>query len=112
VRIGRDHVGDAIFTAQYYGASPMESVRDFQSRYQQAFADEPDDLAAQAYDAANLVMLQLARGRSTRTDVRDGLLDVRGYPGVSGVLSMGPDGNAHKRPFLLGVVDGRIQQIN
>jgi len=65
-----------------------------------------------AYDAANLVMLQLARGRSTRTDVRDGLLDVRGYPGVSGVLSMGPDGNAHKRPFLLGVVDGRIQQIN
>jgi len=112
VRIGRDHVAGAIFTAQYYGESPLPYVRDFDRRYHEAFAEEPDDLGAQAFDAANLVIVQLARGRATRDAVRDGLLATRGYPGVSGVLSMGVDGNAHKRPFLLGVVDGKIRQIN
>jgi hypothetical protein len=44
--------------------------------------------------------------------LRAGLLRLDAYPGVTGVLSMGADGNAHKRPFLLGVVNGRIEQIN
>jgi hypothetical protein len=39
------------------------------------------------------------------------MLSIRGYPGVTGILSMRPDGNAHKRPFLLEVEGGRIVQI-
>jgi len=112
VKIGRDHVADAVFTAQYYAESPLPFVRDFDRRFEASFAAKPDDLAAQAYDAANLAIVQLAKGRATREELRVGLLGVRGYPGVTGVLSMGPDGNAHKRPFLLGVVDGQIRQIN
>jgi len=112
VKIGRHHVAGALFTAQYYADSPLEFVRDFTVRYEATFAAEPDALVAQAFDAANLAIVQLARGRESREELRNGILEVRAYPGVSGVIRMSADGNAHKRPFLLGVVHGRITQIN
>jgi hypothetical protein len=67
--------------------------------------------AAQSYDAANLVLVQLAHRRSSRDAVRDGILATHGYPGVAGVLSMGPDGNARKLPFLLEVKGGEVVQV-
>lgn len=111
VRIGREHVEGALFTAHFYAESALPFVRDFDGRYESAYAEMPDVLSAQAFDATNLVLVQLAQGAQTREEVRDGLLDVRGYPGVTGVLSMRSDGNAHKRPFLLAVDHGHIVQV-
>ena len=74
-------------------------------------SQSPEDLAAQAYDAANLVLVQLARDRSSREGVRDGLLSTQAYPGVTGVLTMRSDGNASKRPFLLAIERGRIVPV-
>ncbi|MCH2187417.1 hypothetical protein MK280_16305, partial [Myxococcota bacterium] len=48
-----------------------------------------------------LVLTQLVSGRTSRAQMRDGLLLIYGYPGASGVTTIGPDGNAHQRPFLL-----------
>jgi len=112
VSIGRHHVRGAIFTAQYYAESPLPYVRDFTDRYLATFAAEADVLAAQAFDAANLVIVQLARGRDGREEVRDGVLTVQAYPGVSGVITMSADGNAIKRPFLLTVERDHLAQID
>jgi ABC-type branched-subunit amino acid transport system substrate-binding protein len=112
VKIARNHVGGARFTAQYYADSSLPFVRDFTERYVATFGAEPDPLVAQAYDAANLAIVQLARDVATREELRDGILELRAYPGVSGVIRMSADGNAHKRPFLLGVEKGRLSQIN
>jgi hypothetical protein len=40
--------------------------------------------------------------------VLDGVAGVHGYPGASGVTSFLHDGNARKRPFLLGVKGRRL----
>jgi hypothetical protein len=56
--------------------------------------------------------VQLAAGRNARDDVRDGVLRTQGYPGVSGVTSFLPDGNARKRPFLLGVKRGQFISLD
>jgi ABC-type branched-subunit amino acid transport system substrate-binding protein len=112
VRIGQEHVRGSIFVAHFFAESPLPVVRDFTTRFRAGFEASPDVFAAQAYDAANLALLQLARGRDSREEMREGLLGVRAHPGVSGVLSMGADGNAHKRPFLLGVERGRIVELD
>ena len=75
------------------------------------YGTEPQLFAAQGYDAAMLVLEQLARGRRGREPLRRGLLGVRDFPGVTGVLSMRADGNARKRPFLLGVERGHLVQL-
>jgi len=112
VRIAQHHVEGALFTSQYYADSPVPFVKDFGERFRATFDEEPAALAAQAYDAANLAIVQLARGRVSREELREGVLAIRAYPGVSGVLRMSADGNAHKRPFLLGVEHGHVTQID
>jgi branched-chain amino acid transport system substrate-binding protein len=112
VTIARDHVADAVFTAHYYADSPMPFVQVFRQRFVGSYGGEPDAVAAQAYDAAGLAILQLAEGRVSREALREGVLEIRAYPGVTGLLAMNPDGNARKRPFLLSVVRGKIKQIN
>jgi ABC-type branched-subunit amino acid transport system substrate-binding protein len=112
VEIGRDHVKGALFTSHYYADSKVPFVQDFTQRFQATFASEPDALTAQAYDAANLAIVQLARGRDSREGIREGVLEFKAYPGVSGVMRMTPDGNAQKRPFLLEIERGRMQQVN
>jgi ABC-type branched-subunit amino acid transport system substrate-binding protein len=111
VKIGREHVEGARFTAQFLPASGHPIVQDFTRRFDRAYAAPPDVFAAQAFDAANLVLMQLARGRDDRDEVRDGILSITGYPGVTGVLTMRKDGNAKKRPFLLAVERGRIRSV-
>jgi branched-chain amino acid transport system substrate-binding protein len=80
--------------------------------FQKTFGEEPDSYAAQAFDAGNLILVQLAAGREDRDDVRDGLLQTRAYPGATGVLTMRSDGNARRRPFLLGVKGRRFVPLD
>ncbi len=112
VEIGRHHVEGARFTANFYTGSPIAYVHEFAERYQATFGIPAGDFAAQAYDAANLVLVPLAHGRQSRVSLHDAVLSTTGFPGTSGILSMDADGNARKRPFLLGVERGRIVQLD
>ncbi|HEY5659053.1 MAG TPA: ABC transporter substrate-binding protein, partial [Myxococcota bacterium] len=112
VRLGREHVNGALFTANFYPESHVPYVREFTARFEETFGRPPGMFAAQAYDATDLVLAQLARGRQRRESVRKGILGVDAFPGVSGVIAMGADGNAHKRPYLLGVTRGRVLQYD
>lgn len=112
VSIARHHVEGARFTANFYPDSPQPIVRDFADRFRVTFGQPAEDFAAQAYDAANLVLAGLASGHASRPALRAALLSTSGVAGASGVLSMSPDGNARKRPFLLGVRRGEIVQID
>jgi hypothetical protein len=112
LQLARRHVAGARFSSLFFPESPLPNAQQFAHRYQEVFSSEPDAFGAQGYDAAQLVLVQLARGSRSRTSVRDGVLAVRGFPGASGVLSMRQDGSARKRPFLLGVENDQLVQVN
>jgi ABC-type branched-subunit amino acid transport system substrate-binding protein len=111
VSIARRHVEGAVFAGHFFPNSPLPFVQRFVERFRSAYEMTPDALAAQGFDAANLVLVQLAQQPRSREALRDGVLSTRAYPGVTGPLSILSDGNAHKRPFLLGVERGRIVQV-
>jgi branched-chain amino acid transport system substrate-binding protein len=103
VAIARNHVRGAVISTPFNADSPFEIVQTFVQSYRDNFGGEPNRFSSVAFDAANLVLMQIATGNDSRAQLREAMLAVRGYPGVSGVLSIGPDGNASKRPFMLGV---------
>ncbi len=111
VRLAREHVQRAVFPVHYFPGSPTSFVKQFTRDYQQAFESAPSDFSAQAFDAANLALLQLAQGAASRDAVREGLRGLRAHPGASGVISIGDDGNARKRPFLVSVEGRELVQI-
>jgi hypothetical protein len=112
LRIGGRHLDGAIFTGDFHAQSDFSFVTEFVQRFQRSFGVEPTFLGAQAFDATRLVMLQLARGLGSRRQVVEGLLATRAYPGVSGITNIRLDGNAAKRPYLLGVHRGRLISID
>ena len=71
-------------------------------------ADEVRRLADRSGTSGEEIRMVIQAGAE---DVRDGMLAIRSYPGVTGILTMRPDGNAHKRPYLLEVERGRFVQI-
>jgi len=111
IRLGGQHVRNAIFAESFAEEDPHPLVQHFVSRYRDTFDHTPSQFSAQAFDAANLIFAQFAKGVTSRRELIHGLLEVRDYPGVSGVTRMLPDGNAWKRPFLLEVRWGRIESI-
>lgn len=106
------HVDGAVVSAPFHAGSDVEVVREFVEGHRRTFSLEPDAFAAQGYDAANLVLLQLSSRHRDRESVREGMLSVRAYPGASGSLSMLPDGNARRRPFLLEVSGQRFVPLD
>jgi ABC-type branched-subunit amino acid transport system substrate-binding protein/tetratricopeptide (TPR) repeat protein len=111
LRTGGTRLEGAFFTSSFDAGNPAPLVQEFSRRYGDAFGEDPTVFAAQGFDAANLVALQLARGAGDRESVRRGLLDVPVYPGVSGATAFEPDGNARKRPFVLGVQSGQLMSL-
>ena len=108
LRVARQHVSGSVISTSFYPESDLPFVSEFVEEFRATFGEEPDAYAAQAFDAANLVLMQLAQGREDRAAIRHGLLGVRAYPGATGVLTMRSDGNARRRPFLLGVKGQRF----
>lgn len=112
LRVARQHVSGSVISTPFYAESDVPIVAEFVEGYRKTFDAIPSAYAAQAFDATNLILVQLASGRSDRSGVREGLLDTRAYPGATGVLTMRPNGNARRRPFLLGVSGRRFRPLD
>lgn len=110
--IGEHYVEGAIFVDGFFAGSPSPEVKAFVENFRLTFGTEPDILAAQAYDAAGLILKVLKEGASSREQLREGLLTIQGYPGASGTTTITETGEAQKNLFLLMVRRGKIEQIN
>jgi ABC-type branched-subunit amino acid transport system substrate-binding protein/predicted negative regulator of RcsB-dependent stress response len=112
VRIGQKHVEGAVFTAGLAGVGGHPYHDEFAQRFSATFQRPPDTFAAQAYDAATLVMQQWIRGSESREDVQEALLGLEDQAGASGVFSIDDNGNAVRRPHLLSIDKGTITSLD
>ena len=106
-RAGR-HAEGAVFVDGIFPESDDPAIKAFVDAYRSAYQEEPDILSAQAYDAAAMVLSLIRQGRDTAAAVRDGLLDISDFPGVSGATTFAGTGEARKKLFLVKIADGRF----
>ncbi len=111
VREGGKYVEQAIFPTGFYVNSPSPMVKDFNSKFKDRFWQTPNLLAAQAYDAARMIIHALKGGVSDRNALQQALLNMQNFPGISGVTSFTPEGDSQKELFIIGVRHGRIKQL-
>lgn len=110
-RLGGRFLEGSVFVDGFFAESPDPAVQAFVSRYQARFHSLPDLFAAQAYDATRLVIEAIERGAATGREVRDALLRVKDYHGVSGTTTITPTGESDRRLFVLRVQGGRLLQV-
>ena len=102
----------AIFVDGFFADASAPAVQTFVEQFRSRYNETPDLLAAQAYDTLLMCAQVLKAGAHTPVQLRDGLLRVRAFDGVSGLTNLDGTRDAEKVPYLLTVKDGRIVQLN
>ncbi len=100
------HIDGAFFSSGFDPAYPSPLVHEFGERFLATFGAPAGAFAAQGFDAAKLIQLQMLRGAQDPQMMRQRLIGLGLYPGVSGTMVSAADGNFRRRPFLIGVQRG------
>ncbi len=109
---GGKYVSGSIFVDGFFKDSPNPRTKRFSQEFTNTFDSDSTTLEAQAYDAVDLVVQVLTDQEIfSHRQMRDGLMRVMGFDGISGLTSFDLDGKPNKIPFILTVTKGEIQQI-
>lgn len=106
-RAGR-HAEGAVFIDGFFPESTDPVIKPVIEAYRSAYQEEPDILAAQAYDAAMMVLSLIKEHKDTPQAIRDGLLAMKDYPGISGTITFPGNGEALKKLFIIKIQDGKF----
>ena len=88
IELGGDAVEGIIIPANYFITDPRPAAQEFTKGYRTTYDMEPNQFAALAYDAANLMIAALQEvGLDDRSKVREGLLSLKGFEGATGSIS-------------------------
>ncbi len=103
----------ALYTDSFFEESPRAYVQEFKDSYQKTYGQDPSAIAAQAYDAAGLLLSLLKDDNiKTREDLKNHLQRMDPYIGVTGTISFQENGDAKKDSFIVQIKNKRIVQVN
>lgn len=103
--------GEAVEGWKVVGAFDPNSsdpgVQTFVKAFKEKFGKEPNGFAAQAYDAANLILEGIAKNGPDRTKIQQYILNVKDFPGVTGKTTF-VKGDADKQLVWMIVKGGKF----
>lgn len=110
IEIGGKSLEGCFYSNHYFADDPSPVVREFVEKYKQANSATPDALAALAYDAAHVLADAIKRaGTLEGPKLRDAIASTKGYGGVTGTITLGPDRNPQgKKLVIVEVRDGKL----
>jgi len=134
--IGGAAVEGCYFSNHYTTQDPSPVVQNFITRFRAKHAQDPDAMAALGYDAARLLAQCLSSlhqedaalfaalrsdhklagaGREERSRAQEALRSriaaTRGFEGVTGIITLDEERNAHKPAVVLQVKNGRYEFV-
>jgi len=112
IKLGGAAVEGFHLTCTFYPLDTRPEVQDFTKNYQAKYGKSPTMFAAQAYDAANLIIEALKAGATDRASLRDKLAAIKNFPGVTGTTSFDENRNVDKGLTKLIVKDGKFVIYN
>jgi ABC-type branched-subunit amino acid transport system substrate-binding protein len=103
-------VEGSYFVTGFFPDSQEGTAKDFVTAYLQRFAAKPDLVAAEAYDAAKL-LIKAGDSAVSVDDLRNQILAIKDFDGVGGKTSFNGKGEADKEVPIIQIKDGKYQQV-
>lgn len=110
-------LNNTYYSTHFSPDSKNPVVVKFVADYTREYKEAPDAMAALGYDATHIVLnAMLAAGAPAdgdytsdayRAKLRDAIANTKNYPGVTGVITIGPDRNAVKPAVVLAINNGQ-----
>jgi branched-chain amino acid transport system substrate-binding protein len=110
IGIAGEAANGLIVATPWFGGSEDEKVKGFVEKYTAEYGKEPDQFAAQAYDAMYILANAIEKaGSDDRDAIRDALAETSGFQGILGEMSFDQDGDIVMEPTVLTIKDGKFQ---
>ena len=112
IAMARDYVQGAVMPAGFFPESAAGNVREFVENFRGIYAETPGFMEAIAYDTAMILFQTVSRPEVRfRQTIRDELLKLRNFPGVTGLTSFDSNGEVRKQPYLLRIKRNRYEEL-
>lgn len=113
ISLGGDAVENVYFTAHFHKAMiNTETGKKFLKLYEKETGKPLDAFSAMGADAYLIVVDAIKRaGSSDSTKIRDALASTKDFGGVTGKITLKPDGNAIKAMVINKVKDGKFTYV-
>jgi branched-chain amino acid transport system substrate-binding protein len=104
VAIGGSAVDGSYFTDHFSAENPDPRIQEFLKKYKAKFGKDAGSAAALGYDCAMVLMDSIKRaGTTDEPKLRDAIAATKGFPGISGVITLDENRNANKPAVILQV---------
>jgi len=112
VAVGGDSLNGSYYSHHYSVDDPSPDNQNLVAKYRERYRQDPDALAALAFDSANLLFDAIRRANSTDpSKIRDALAQTKDFQGITGRITLDKDRNAVKPAVVLQVKDGKIVYV-
>lgn len=112
ISMSQDYIQGAVLTDGFFPESGDPKVRDFLKKFQATFDEKPGFIQAVAYDSAQILLQTLTSPRIRfKSHLKDELLNLVDFPGVTGSTSFDYKGDAIRSPYILRIKGRSFQAL-
>lgn len=104
---------NSVVASPWFPGKEDATVKKFVAAFKTKYNKEPDQFAAQAYDALKIMVLALEKSGSNtdRKKLRDSLATIKDFPGVTGKFAFDAKRNPSMDVTVLVVKDGQFVEL-
>lgn len=112
ISISEGFAHGAVFPEIFFAGSKKPEVVEFLQAFEAAYGETPGFMEALAYDTATIIFKLVSRPDIRfRSGIKNGLVDMPAFPGVTGLTRFDANGEVHKRLFLLKIEGRRFVEL-
>ncbi len=113
IKMARHYAQNAILADGFYSESTLKVVKNFVESFEKTYGEKPGYIEAVAFDTARILFEMVGRPDIRfRTKLKEELMNLRGFEGVSGMTSFDDRGEAWKKLYLLRIKGDKFVEIN
>ena len=112
IKIANQYVQGAVMPDGFFADSPSPKVQKFVKEFEETYQETPDFIEAIVYDSAMILFNVVSREQIRyRSEIRDELLNLDNFPGVTGLTRFDENGDAQKKLYLLRVKGKKFVEL-
>jgi len=113
IEMAREYVQGAVLTEGFFSQSPSKVVKDFVTSFVGIYRETPEFIEAVAYDSAVMLFQTIHRSNILyRQTLRNELMNIKDFQGVTGISSVDHNRDVQKKLFLLRIQGKKFVEIN
>ncbi len=112
IEMAKQFIQGAIMVDGFFAGSNSQKVKDFVEMFEETFHEKPGFIEAVAYDTAMILFDLVSRNDiQSRSEIKNEIMNLKDFQGVTGTTSFDNTGNAHKEIYLLQIQGDKFIEL-